>query len=323
MNWSPDFEVSMDTFSKEVQKTGIDKVDGIIAVDTQMLVYLLEVLGKVSVPGYGDFSTEIVPECKCPQVVYELESFADQEGAVVWSENEPGKIVFAPENYGARKKIIGPLMNSILSATLGQPDEKMPALFEAAIKSFTEKHALFYLFNDEAQSAVKAFGVAGDVKEYDGDYLYINDANLGGRKSNLYVTQEVVQGVVKKDGYIEKTLEITYKNPEKQDGWLNSVLPNWLRIYVPKGSEIISTEGLENVQDTYEEFGKTVFAGYVEVRPLGVAKAIIKYKVPVVIGKDYKLMIQKQPGKDTSLYTLNYGKISNEFLLKIDKEIRI
>ena len=323
MNWSPDFEVSMDTFSKEVQKTGIDKVDGIIAVDTQMLVYLLEVLGKVSVPGYGDFSTEIVPECKCPQVVYELESFADQEGAVVWSENEPGKIVFAPENYGARKKIIGPLMNSILSATLGQPDEKMPALFEAAIKSFTEKHALFYLFDDEAQSAVKAFGVAGDVKEYDGDYLYINDANLGGRKSNLYVTQEVVQGVVKKDGYIEKTLENTYKNPEKQDGWLNSVLPNWLRIYVPKGSEIISTEGLENVQDTYEEFGKTVFAGYVEVRPLGVAKAIIKYKVPVVIGKDYKLMIQKQPGKDTSLYTLNYGKISNEFLLKIDKEIRI
>ncbi|KKQ55753.1 MAG: hypothetical protein US75_C0014G0002 [Candidatus Woesebacteria bacterium GW2011_GWC1_38_13] len=118
----------------EVQKTGIDKVDGIIAVDTQMLVYLLEVLGKVSVPGYGDFSTEIVPECKCPQVVYELESFADQEGAVVWSENEPGKIVFAPENYGARKKIIGPLMNSILSATLGQPDEKMPALFEAAIR---------------------------------------------------------------------------------------------------------------------------------------------------------------------------------------------
>ena len=323
MNWSPDFEVSMDTFSKEVQKTGIDKVDGIIAVDTQMLVYLLEILGKVSVPGYGDFSTEIVPECKCPQVVYELESFADQEGAVVWSENEPGKIVFAPENYGARKKIIGPLMNSILSATLGQPDEKMPALFEAAIKSFTEKHALFYLFNDEAQSAVKAFGVAGDVKEYDGDYLYINDANLGGRKSNLYVTQEVVQGVVKKDGYIEKTLEITYKNPEKQDGWLNSVLPNWLRIYVPKGSEIISTEGLENVQDTYEEFGKTVFAGYVEVRPLGVAKAIIKYKVPVVIGKDYKLMIQKQPGKDTSLYTLNYGKISDEFLLKTDKEIRI
>ncbi|KKQ83292.1 MAG: hypothetical protein UT06_C0024G0012, partial [Candidatus Woesebacteria bacterium GW2011_GWA1_38_8] len=256
MNWSPDFEVSMDTFSKEVQKTGIDKVDGIIAVDTQMLVYLLEVLGKVSVPGYGDFSTEIVPECKCPQVVYELESFADQEGAVVWSENEPGKIVFAPENYGARKKIIGPLMNSILSATLGQPDEKMPALFEAAIKSFTEKHALFYLFNDEAQSAVKAFGVAGDVKEYDGDYLYINDANLGGRKSNLYVTQEVVQGVVKKDGYIEKTLEITYKNPEKQDGWLNSVLPNWLRIYVPKGSELISFEGPEEKAQPYEEFGK-------------------------------------------------------------------
>ena len=113
MNWSPDFETSMDMFSGEIKKVGIKDIDGIIAVDTQMLVNLLDVLGSVNVPGYGDYSSKIVPECNCPQVIYELESFADTEGAVVWSENEPGKIVFAPENYGARKKIIGPLMNSV------------------------------------------------------------------------------------------------------------------------------------------------------------------------------------------------------------------
>lgn len=324
MNWSPDFEESMNMFSTEIKKVGVKNIDGIIAVDTQMLVYLLDVLGKVSVPGYGDFSTNIVSECKCPQVIYELESFADNEGAVVWSENEPGKIVFAPENYGERKKIIGPLMNSILSATLGLPDEKMPLLFEAVVKSFTQKHALFYLFDEEAESAVKAFGIGGEIKNYpNGDYLYINDANLGGRKSNLYVTQEIVYEVNKKDGYIENDLTITYKNPEKQDGWLNSVLPNWVRIYVPKGSEVLENDGFGEFVAPYEEYGKTVFAGFVSVRPQGVSKVSIKYKVPLKLDREYKLYIQKQPGKDAPLYSISFGKLSEEFSLKTDKEIRL
>ncbi len=324
MNYSPDFEVAMDTFSTEVKKTGIDNFDGIIAVDTQMLVNLLEVLGKVNVPGFGSYTTEITPECNCAQVVYELEKFADTEGPVVWSENEPGKIVYAPENYGNRKGIIGPLMNVVLSDTLNQPDEKMPALFEAAMKSLTEKHVLFYFLDDEAEKAVKAFGVAGEVKPYEeGDYLYINDANLGGRKSNLYVTQEVVADVVQKDGKNENTVTITYKNPEKYDGWLNSVLPNWIRIYVPKGSSLIEYDGFEEFTESYEEFGKTVFAGFVQVRPEGVAKVMLKYSVPVNTQRDYKILIQKQPGKDAPMYTINFGKKSDEFLLNTDKEIRI
>ena len=278
MNWSPDYETSMDMFTKEIKKVGVSNIDGVIAVDTQMLVYLLDVLGKVTVPGYGDFSTKIVSGCNCPQVIFELESFADVEGPIVWSENEPGKIVFAPKNYDNRKKIIGPLMNAILSATLGQPDEKMPLLFEAAAKSLTEKHILFYLMDKKAEEAVKTLGVAGTINNYSsGDYLYINDANLGGRKSNLYVTQEVIQTVEKKEGYVENTLSITYKNPEKQDGWLNSVLPNWVRIYVPKGSELISNDGFDDFASPYEEFGKSVFAGFVKVRPLGVAKITLKY----------------------------------------------
>lgn len=324
MNWNPDYETSMEMFSSEIKKVGIKNIDGIIAVDTQMLVNLLDVLGNVSVPGYGDFSTKIVPQCNCPQVIYELESFADTEGPIVWSENEPGKIVYAPANYDDRKKIIGPLMNSILSSTLGLPDEKMPSLFEAAMKSLTEKHVLFYLLDDKAESAVKAFGIAGDIKEYkNGDYIYINDANLGGRKSNLYVTQEVSQEIVKKDNYLEKTLTITYKNPEKQDGWLNSVLPNWVRIYVPKGSELLENEGFGEFIDPYDESGKTVFAGFVSVRPQGVSKVTIKYKVPISIDKEYRLLIQKQPGKDSPLYTVQFGKKSDEFALKTDTEIRI
>lgn len=324
LNWSPDFAQSMETFTAEAAKVGITEIDGIISVDTQVLVYLLGAIGRIGVPGFGNFSTEIEPKCNCPNVIYELESFADIEGPVVWDPAGTGKIIYAPPNYDNRKKIIGPLMNSVLANAMGQPKDKLPKLFEAGFKSLIEKHVLFYLFDEKAQSAVEAFGIAGTIKEFSGDYLHINDANLGGRKSNLYVTQDVSQEyTIGKDGYIEKIVTITYKNPEPQDGWLNSVLPNWVRIYVPKGSSLISFDGVEDSADPYEELGKTVFAGFFKLRPQGVSVVTLKYKTPLKSSNNLKLLIQKQPGTDAPLYQIKAGRASEEFYLKTDKEVPI
>ena len=321
MNWSPDFSESMKLFTKEIESVGIKGIDGVIAVDTKLLENLLGVLGKIGVPEFGNFSNDIVKECNCPQVIYELESFADVEGPVVWDPAGTGKIIYAPPNMDNRKKIIGPLMNSIMANVFAQPKSKFPLLIEAVYKSVLEKHVLLYLFDTETQKAAQRFGISGNVSEYSQDYLQIVDSNLGGRKSNLYVTQEVNQEVtVGKGGAPEKTITITYKNPEKQDGWLNSVLPNWVRIYVPKGSEIISFDGVGDKADPYEDLGKTVFAGYFELRPQGVVKVTLKYKLPFKVDKKLDMLIQKQPGTDAPLYTIKIGKKMEEFFLKTDKE---
>lgn len=325
MNWNPDFKQSMDMFLAEAQKAGIPKdLDGIIAVDTQVVVNILNVLGPVEVPEFGVYSTNHDERCNCPQVIYELESFADIEGAVVWSENEPGKIVFAPPNYDNRKKIVGPLMNTILAHALGQPKEKLPDLFLAGWRSLTEKHILAYLIDEDSQKALEDFGAAGTLSDYSDDYFLLVDANLGGRKSNLYVYHEVMQKIeIKNDKSIEKTVEITYKNPQDFDGWLNSVLPNWTRIYVPLGSELVSFEGFDEDAEIYDESGKTVFAGGFELRPQGVKKITIKYKLPFnVESKNYNLLIQKQSGLDSPLYTIELGKQIEEFYLKGDKELK-
>jgi hypothetical protein len=186
-----------------------------------------------------------------------------------------------------------------------------------------EKHILFYVFDDSSQKAITDFGIGGTIMDYNNDYLLINDANLGGRKSNLYVTQEVGQDIeIAKDGSVTKTVSITYKNPEKQDGWLNSILPNWVRIYVPKGSSLISFDGVDNKDKVYEEFGKTVFAGYFALRPQGVSKVTVKYKIPMKVKDEYSVLIQKQPGKDSTLHTIKVGKKSEEYVLRTDKEIK-
>jgi hypothetical protein len=325
LNWYPDFKNSMDVFTTESKKTGITQVDGIIAVDTNVLVKLLNVLGEIGVPGFGNFSDKVDPRCNCPQVIYELENFADVEGPVVWSENDPTKIVFAPKNYGKnRKEIVGPLMNSVLSNALGQPKDKLPGLFQAGWEALTEKHVLFYMFDPKAQAAVESFGIAGRVRDYQEDYLFVNDANLGGRKSNLYVTTEVSQDYTTgKDGYIEKTVTLTYKNPQAQDGWLNSVLPNWTRVYVPKGSQLISMDGFEQKRQPYEEYGKTVFAGGFKLRPLGVAKITIKYKLPIKAQGSVSLLVQKQPGTDKPLYSIHSKSQKEDVYLLTDKEFKI
>ncbi len=323
MNFNPDFKLSMETFLAQAQKAGIGKVDGVIAVDTQVLVKLLNVLGNVGVPGYGNFNTEIVAECNCPKVIFELESFADVEGAVVWDQNDPTKIIFAPANYYNRKEIVGPLMNSVLRNAMGQPKEKLPGLFQAAWESLTEKHVLFYMLDSQAQAGIESFNIGGRVRDYEGDYLLVADANLGGRKSNLYVTNEVEQDInISGDGSVTKTLTLTYKNSQGYDGWLNSVLPSWVRIYVPKGSQLVSITGLDDKVDPYEDLGKTVFAGLYNLRPQGVAKIVVKYKLPFKVKGEYKELVQKQPGIDTIMYTIIHGRQTENTILKADQEFR-
>lgn len=323
MNFSPDFAESMKLFSREAETVGIEDIDGIIAVDTQVVEKMLDVLGEIGVPGFGNFSSRIVAECNCPQVIYELESYADVEGPVVF-DPVTGDVVYQPPNADDRKGVIGPLMNSIIANSLGQPLEKLPGLIDAVYTSLTEKHILFYLFDRKAQQAMESFGSAGRIEDFDGDYLHINNANLGGRKSNLYVTWEVVQDVsIKDDGSIEKTVEITYRNPQRHDGWLNSVLPNWLRVYVPEGSEIISIDGLENVQDPYTELGKTVFAGYFELRPLGIAKIRLRYKLPFKAEETYNLFIQKQPGVSSVVHRIKIDDYEEEFEIRTDRSISV
>ncbi|MBI3289909.1 DUF4012 domain-containing protein [Candidatus Microgenomates bacterium] len=320
MNWSPDFKATMDLFLAEAKTAKLPQIDGVIAVDTNLLVSILEITGQIGVPGQGNFSAEIDKRCDCPQVIYELESYADVEKAIVWDPNT-GKIVFG-EIVDNRKAILGPLVNSVVSNALAQPKEKVPSLFNAFLNNVQQKHVMFYMFDEKTQKAVEAFNVAGRIRETDGDYLAIIDANLGGRKSNLYVTQEVEDTVSVSGDKVKHELVITYKNPQKHDGWLNSVLPNYMRVYVPRGAKLIDGSGVTGEVETVEDLDKTVFQGFFELRPEGVVKVNITYEVSKRGTDGYKYLIQQQPGKLPSHYVVNFGRDSEEFQLSMDRELQ-
>jgi len=320
-NLSPDFKVSMDSFSKMYKTAGgYTKVDGIIAVDTHALVSAMNILGDINVDG-ATFTTKNDPGCNCPQVIYQLEVFADQPAQIV-KQN--------------RKGIIGDLMYAIMSkAFSSSPKLYWGPLFQAMINEMNQKHILFYMNNTDAQAGFEGLNSAGRIVPFEGDYLHINEANFGGAKSNMFVSETVTQDyTLQSDGSIVKTVTVGYKNPyppsdcnlERGNLCLNAVLRDWFRIYVPKGSQLISNQGSEVKMTTYEDLGKTVFDGFLTVRPQGVAKLTVSYKLPFKLAQTslLPLLVQKQAGTADNAYTISIGsKTTEQFNLSSDKTFNL
>lgn len=317
MNLSPDFKVSMETFYPNYKEVAaIKNINGVIGMDTQLVVDLLKVLGKVGVAEWGEYSADIVPECNCPQVVYKMEDYSTRPTYYIKAN---------------RKGMIGPLMHSILLNVMNSPKKMWPQFMDIILKNINEKHIMFYFPDDPVlQQSIEAFNAAGRIKEYSSDYFHLNDSNFGGAKSNLYVEQTIDQAIsVATDGTITKTVTIEYKNPEPGDDCnlesgglcLNGILRDWVRLYVPEGSELIEVLGSDISPTTSKDLGKTVFEAFIEVRPLSKTKLIYKYKLPFKKSGDYKMLIQKQPGTKNFAYTITLGNNTQTFNLDADKEL--
>ena len=207
-------------------------------------------------------------------------------------------------------------------------------LFQDMLTQVGEKHVLFYIYDKDAQSGIEALNGAGRIRAYEGDYLHINESNFGGAKANLFTKETVNQNIdIGSDGVVTKKLTINYKNPyppsdcnlERGDLCLNAVLRDWIRIYVPKGSKLLDSQGSEVKMTSYDELGKTVFEGFLTVRPKGVATFSLSYTLPFKVnGSILPLLIQKQPGTHDNEYIIEVrGKEINKFPLLTDKEIKI
>lgn len=318
-NLSPDYIESMKTFRELYDRaTQSVPVDGIIAIDTNVLVSTIKILDDQVTAGGITFTTQNDSRCDCPQVIYELEDNISR-----------------PVNYikTERKALLGQLLQALMQKALSSsPKLYWGPLFQSMLMQTNQKHVLFDLFDKDAQSGIEALNAAGRIKTFEGDYLHINDTNFAGAKSNLFVTEDVENRYnIDNDGTITKTLNITWKNShppsdcnlERGALCLNAELRDWLRIYVPKGSQLVSSKGSQVKMTSYDELGKTVFEGFVTVPTQGKAIFTITYKLPFKLekGSNLPVLIQKQPGTNGNGYTMFVNdKQRDTFQLFADKE---
>lgn len=309
-NISPDVPTSAKQFENMYQLLGEGlPYDGIIYIDSQVVEELVEVTGPVDVFG-TQYSSETDKRCNCPNVIYELEKYAE-----VTSKGEED-----------RKAVLGTLMQQILGRILGSGITNMPTYLTVTSKLADHKHIMFYMHDPKLQESLSKLNWTGEIKAPAGDYIHINDANFAGGKSNLYVEEKVTVDInINNDGVAKHKVTIEYKNPQPFNIWLNGILRDYVRLFVPKGSTLTSSKGSQDQVTTQQDeaLNKTYFEGFVQVRPQNSLTLSFEYTLPdKITGKNLPLLIQKQPGAKDHHYVVKVnGSKKAEFDLTSDKQL--
>lgn len=310
-NMSPDVPTSMKQFESMYQLLGEGMPwDGIILMDTHVIEELIKITGPIEVFG-TTYSAEKDNRCNCPNVIYELEAYAQ----------------IIEKGQEDRKAILGTLMQQILARSLGAATDKLPEFINSGVKLAQGKHLMFFMSDPKLQESLNKLDWTGQNKAYKYDYLMVNDSNFAGGKTNLYVKDDVKLDInIDSSGKVNHKLTINYRNPEEYKVWLNGINRTYVRVYVPKGAKLTSSKGSEvSVTTIEDDLGKTVFEAFVQVRPGSSRELIFEYDLPQPFsGKEYDLLIQKQPGTKDFEYEIKVnGSIKEKFKLDTDKQFKI
>lgn len=311
-NISPDFPTSMKQFESMYEYLGEGiSFDGIIAIDTEVVKDLISITGPIDVFG-TTYSAEDDKRCNCSNVIYELEHYAE----------------IASKGEEDRKAILGTLMQQILARSLGSVMDKLPEFINTGVLLANDKHILFYNHDPKTQAALANLGWTGEIKPFEGDYLHINDSNFAGGKSNLYVEEKVTLDIkVDSSGNVKNKVTIDYKNPQPFNTWLNGILRDYVRVYIPRGAKLTASKGSADPVNTLEDttLNKTYFDAFIQVRPQNSITLSFEYTLPNrVQTKQYPLLIQKQPGAKDFHYVVKInGSTKAEFDLTSDKLLNL
>lgn len=298
-NWFPNFPTSAEKAMFFYEKTGGPTVDGIITLTPEVLGRLLTFVGSVTLPEYG---VTIDANNFLSIIQEEVEVKYDKE------ENDP-------------KRILGDLTETLLRRFLSfdHPQETWK-LGNMLADLLNERHILIYSRNAEVEQLIRTAGWSGEVLSPPHDYLSVIHTNINGYKTDG-VVDEVIhhEADIQSDGRIIDTVTITrtHRGGNTPYEWWNKVNADYLRVYVPNGSKLLSADGMtrefpeapldyealgfrrdadiereENEMRIDEgtgtristDAGKTVFGNWVYVSPGESVTVRYVYEIPLRIG---------------------------------------
>ncbi len=323
-NWWPDWPTTARNLMWFYEKSDGPTVDGVIGLTPTVVERLLEITGPIDLQAEYGLTVTADNFWETVQTVTEQKNLAITHPEAVAGLATTSAVVVSDlplvqdlENNAANKpkKIIGDLMAKIFE-TLPQKLDKENLLKAILLleQSLREKHILFYFADVNLQSSVSRRNWAGEVKATGRDYLMVVHTNIAGQKSDRQMSERLEQeSRVASDGSIINTLKIYRTHTGAKNAPLTGVRNvDWLRIYLPLGSQLLNAEGFRQpdasyLQDRpeagwlllpelekerqaeidstsgtkiYEESGLTVLANWLMVDPGETALVTISYRLP-------------------------------------------
>lgn len=305
-NWSPDFPTSA---QKALEFYGLEggsetNIDGVIAIDPSFIASLLEISGPTTVRG----------------ITFTSENFVDKLQEHV-TQGFQSQGIESPD----RKDIIGELGDELMKSIFSLKKSRWPELFLALEKNLGEKHILLWMENQELQEVLASQGWDGHIEQdMNRQDIMIIDANLASLKTDPAVGRNTKYKIFEDDRGYQITVERTYTNTGKLT-WKTTRYRTYARVYVPQGSELLSSSGKmvdckngdEGPINTQDELGHTVYAFFVCVEP-GESKTVtLSYRLPPdrfnqKLYKEYMpITFVKQPGTPGDTIQLEYQSLKN------------
>ena len=181
------------------------------------------------------------------------------------------------------------------------------------------------VFDEPAQVLLDKYNFSGRIVDpVNGDYAFIASTNLGGGKTNTwFVNKEVEHELSNENGRWVRTVKIKFNYNEKDSAYdpFIQIYQDWVRLYVPLGSELISAEGSTDEVGQGEERNKTYFHGYMTLNQGETKEMVFKYYLPdnIITDGKYQLYLQKQSGIDSEKHYVTVNGARKEVILSVDE----
>lgn len=327
-NWFFDFPASSEKINWLYEKAGGETMDGVIAINPRVVTDLLKAVGPVKIEKY--------------KVELSEKNFIELTQRQV--ENEYDRTVNQP------KLFLADFLKNLKEKFDNLPAYKKISIAKNFIVNLDQKDIQVNFKDSRSQAFVESHNWAGKANYSEKDYLAIVHTSINGFKSDAVMDEDaVLSSEIEDDGSVINTLTITreHKADESMDDWYKRVNSDYLRIYVPEGSELIEAKGttkddyfvkdpsidyesfikdehlaaiennkkvdLKNNVEILKETGKTVFASWVYVSFGEKATVSFRYRLP--------FKIDFNNPEATGTYSILFQKQSGARLKKIDHEI--
>ncbi len=308
-NWSPDFRESSRAalwFYRFEGGADGSKIDGVIGLTPRIVEELVKITGPVTVDG-KIFSTENIID----ELQYQVEVGFLKEG----------------KPRAERKELVEKLGRELLVKITDLSPWKWSNIYSMAQEMFKEKQLMIWSSDEAMEAALIKQGWAGEMKQVNGDYLMIVDANMAALKTDPEVDRSIHYEINPDGARLKARVTILYNHHGGFD-WKTTRYRSYTRVYVPLGSELISSNGfIENDKirskgkielvpaKMGEELNKTVFGGFIAVEPGEQGTLTLEYYLPEKITQQataglYTLFVQKQLGSMSPKLTVDadFGK---------------
>ena len=292
-NWSPDWPTSAEKilwfYSKEnaaqAKPDPISDFNGVIAITPELITDLMKFTGPIVI-GKDTYTSDNFVNL----LQYKVEKQFIQLGIPDWQ----------------RKEVIGDIAKQIKQKLLDNPLGRWPEMIRLISDNVTRKNVLLYSRDQNLQKLIIDQGWGGQVRQDWGDYLMVVDANMAALKTDAVMDRQISYTLEETSSGLKALVTLRYSHNGHYD-WKTSDYRTYTRIYVPGGSHLITADGFtQGNVDTGEEFGKTWFGAFIQIKPGQIGQMTFEYELPQAMADNlqkyhnYRLTIQKQPGKQVS-----------------------